>query len=198
MKNQKGSIALLALGALVAIMVLIGAVLFISYVNANNTANALEQGIKAQFEQNRNVLAQYGQKVLEAAQVPDMARDDLVKVAKEAITSRYGEEGSKAMFQMIQEQNPTVDPALYQKIQQIVEAGRNEFATSQQVLIDKKRAYETALGNFWQGMFMRMAGFPKIKLDDYKIVSTDRADNAFKAGKEEAPLQLRQSSPPVM
>jgi hypothetical protein len=35
-----------------------------------------------------------------------------------------------------------------------------------------------------------MAGYPKINLKDFDIVSTDRADTAFKT-KKEAPIQLR-------
>lgn len=194
MKKQQGSALVIALSILGVIAVIIG-VLVMSYISAFNTGNAMEQTLKATYTNNQNILAQYSQKVMEAAQVPDMARDDIVKVAKEAMQGRYGTEGSKAVFQMITEQNPSVDPTLYRQVQQIIEGGRTEFQNAQTRLIDQKRVYETALGSFWQGMWMRIAGYPKVNLADYKVITTDRTERTFQAGKEEAPLQLRQAKP---
>lgn len=194
MKKQQGSALVIALSILGVIAVIIG-VLVMSYISAFNTGNAMEQTLKATYTNNQNILAQYSQKVMEAAQVPDMARDDIVKVAKEAMQGRYGTEGSRAVFQMITEQNPSVDPTLYRQVQQIIEGGRTEFQNAQTRLIDQKRVYETALGSFWQGMWMRIAGYPKVNLADYKVITTDRTERTFQAGKEEAPLQLRQAKP---
>lgn len=162
-----------------------------SYVNAYNYGNEMEVRLKTKKENNRNVLAQYGQKVLEVAQVPDIYRKDLIELTKTAIQSRYGEDGSKATFQMIKEQNPNLDPSLYKQIQQVIEAGRNDFQQSQTEMLDIRRQYETALGSFWKGLWMKFAGYPKINLSDYEIVSTDRADSAFKNKKEEGPIKLR-------
>lgn len=188
--NQRGSALVVAL-CFIGFLVVVCGVLAMSYISAFNQGNQKEQAIKATYANNENVLAQYGQKVVEASQVPEMARDDMMKIAREAIGSRYGEDGSKAVFQMLREQNPQVDPQLYRQIQQIIESGRDEFKNSQTRLIDQKRDYETALGSFWTGMWLRVAGYPKINLDDYKVISTDRAQDAFKKGKESAPIQLR-------
>lgn len=179
--------ALIALGLLVAVI----GFLAVSYISAYNRGNRMEQDIKGTWENNENILASYGQKLQEAAQVPDMARDDMAKLAREALTARYGAEGSKALFQAIQEQNPQADPALYRQLQQIIEGGRNDFQNGQSRLIDQKRVYETALGTFWGGTWMRIAGYPKIDLSKYKAVSTDRASKAFETGRESGPLQLR-------
>lgn len=189
MKHQRGAALAIALSILGVIAALV-AVLAMSYISAYNKGNAMEQTLKATYKNNENILATYGQKVMEAAQVPEMARDDLAKVTREAIGGRYGDGGSKAVFQAIVEQNPTVDPELYRKLQQIVEAGRTEFQTAQTLLLDQKRLYETELGSFWGGMWLRIAGYPKVNLADFKMVTTDRAAQAFETGKE-APLQLR-------
>ncbi len=194
MKKQNGSALVIALSVLGFLAVVIG-VLVMSYISAFNTGNQLEKSLQATYSNNQNILAQYSQKVMEAAQVPDMARDDIVKVAKAAMEGRYGSEGSKAVFQMITEQNPTVDPMLYRQVQQIVEGGRNEFQNAQTRLIDQKRVYETALGSFWQGMWLRIAGYPKVNLADFKVITTDRTEATFQAGKEEAPLPLRANKP---
>jgi hypothetical protein len=170
----------------IAALVGIGAV---SYISAYNTGNRLEQTIKATYDNNRNILAQYGNKIAEAAQVPAMQRDDLSAVVTAALEGRYGEDGSRAVFQWIQEQNPQIDSTVYIQLQRMIEAGRNEFTTAQTKFTDQKRVYETALGSFWQGTWLSVAGYPKINLEEYKIVSTARADEAFETGVEE-PLQL--------
>ena len=177
------------IAVVVGLVGLIG-IVFMSYVSAYNAANRMENQIVATFEDNKNVLAQYSNRIAEAAQIPAMQRDDLVAVVTAALDARYGEEGSKAMFQFIQEQNPNIDSSVYTQLQRMIEAGRIDFATAQTRLIDQKRVYETALGSFWQGMWMRVAGYPKINLDDYKIVTNARTEEAFKTGVEE-PMKLR-------
>lgn len=178
---------LLIAGLSVVGIVGIGAV---SYISAYNTGNRLERSIVATDENNRNILAQYGNRVAEAAQIPAMQRDDLAAVVTAALEGRYGEDGSQAVFQFIQEQNPQIDSAVYVQLQRMIEAGRIEFAAAQTKLVDQKRVYETALGSFWQGTWMSFAGYPKIDLSEFQIVSTGRANNAFESGMEE-PMQLR-------
>lgn len=176
--------------AFVVIIVPVG-VCAISYVTAFNFGNRMEVQLKQKKEDNKNVLAQYGQKVLEIAQVPDMYKKDAIELTQASIQGRYGKDGSRAMFQMLKEQNPSLDSSMYKKIQQVIESGRNDFQNSQTQLLDIRRTYETALGNFWQGMWLRIAGYPKVNLSDFDIVSTDRADTAFKNKKEDGPIQLR-------
>lgn len=193
MNKQRGGLsgAVIALIVIAVSVALIGVIGFSSYVSAFNYGNSMEQSLKAVQTDNKNKLAQYGQKVLEVAQVPDMYKKDMVEITTAAIQGRYGEDGSKATFQFLKEQNPTLDPSMYKQIQQVIEAGRNDFQAGQTRQIDLRRSYETALGSFWQGMWMRFAGYPKLKLSDFDIVSTDRADNAFKNKKEDGPIKLR-------
>ena len=182
-------------GGIVAIVVAGLAVLLlaVSYISAYNAANQMEQTIKATYENNQNILSTYQQKVQEAAQVPGMMTDDIVKVTQAAITGRYGDNGSRAVFQAIAERNPQVSEKLYVKLQEIIEGGRDECKTNQTRLIDTKRAYETSLGSFGRGTFMHLAGYPRINLADYKVVKTDSAVNAFRTGRESGPMQLRPS-----
>lgn len=182
---------LLAFLGFVCLMLLAAGIAVVSYISASNNGNRMEKQIIAEYDNNKNILASYSQKIAEAAQVPDMMRDDLQKVVVGAIQARYGADGSKATMQWLQEQNPSLDPQIYRKLQQIIEAGRDEFKTSQTRLIDVKRNYETNLDFFWSGMWMRLAGYPKINLDDYKVVTTDKVEAAFKSGREEAPIKLR-------
>jgi hypothetical protein len=191
MRNQRGFSTLLVLGVITAVMVGCAAVLIGSFISAYNYGNTMEKQLVALRDNNKNIYAQYTQKVMEAAQVPAMYRDDVTKVVTAALEGRYGPEGSKATFQWLQEQNPTLDASVYVKIQQLIEAGRNEFQNGQTRLIDVRRSYETSLGYFWQGIWLRLAGYPKVNLAEFKPVTTDRTEKVFEAGKEDGPLKLR-------
>lgn len=180
-------------------LLLFGLVSFgLMYMSYANTGNRMEQGLVAKRDDVDQVLANYGQKVQEAAQVPNMATEDLQKVMKASFEGRYGADGSKATMQWIQENYPgQVDPQLYRQIQQIVESGRNDFVIAQRGLIDQKQIYLTALGNMPGGWMMQFAGYPKLNVgfnggkDDFKVIVTDRAADARKSGREAGPVQLR-------
>lgn len=189
--DKSTKLVLSVAAAFITFLLALGGIGFASYVSAYNYGNSIENQLKAAKENNRNKLAQYGQKVLEVAQVPDMYKKDMVEITTAAIQGRYGADGSKATFQFLKEQNPTLDPGLYKQIQQVVEAGRNDFQAGQTAMIDVRRQYETALGSFWQGMWMRFAGYPKVNLADFDIVSTDRANTVFQNKKEDGPIKLR-------
>lgn len=184
---SKGAIIGLSVAGLVAALIV---VFGFSYVSAYNMGNRYEQELAAVWEDNENILAQYGQKIKEAAQIPAMQREDLLALFTGAIEQRYGSEGSQAMFQWLQEQNPNLNQETYIQLQRMIEAGRNEFRVAQSKLVDTKRAYKTALGSFFTGTMLSMAGYPRVNLDEYKIVTTKRARKAFETGVEE-PMKLR-------
>ncbi len=176
----------------IGFIVVAGIVIGGSYVSAYNAANRMENNIMATYEDNEQILGQYGQKLGEAVQVPGLMKDDLVDVMAGAMAGRYGDDGAEAMFLAISEAYPgQVDASLYTQVQRIIEAGRDEFQAAQTRLVDQRRQYSTALGSFWTGTMMGIAGYPKIDLDDYTPISTSRAQNVFENGREEAPINLR-------
>lgn len=172
------------------VLLLLGLVTVSSVVGMNNTLVSLEAGLTAQYKQNQNNYDNMVKKVMEVAQVPDMATSDLEKLTKAAISGRYGANGSKAVFQFIKEQNPTIATDLYTKVQQVIESGRNSFEADQKVLLDKKRIYETSLNSFPANVVAKFLGFPKIDLAKIDIVTSDRTDKAFNDKKDEA-IKLR-------
>lgn len=162
------------------------------YVGAANSGNTFEQQIKYKFKDNENVLAQYGQKITEAAGVTGLAAEDLQKTIKSAISGRYGENGSTAVMQMITEQNPSIDATLYRNLQTMIAAGRDRFESAQTQRMAICQTYETKLGTVFGGTMMRIAGYPRIDLDNYcKVITTARADEAFRTGIESGPLLKR-------
>lgn len=174
-------IILAIVGGLISLAVLLGG---INYVKYSNMGVDYEQRIKATYDVNKITLNALTTKVQEVAQVPDMYKKDLQDVIKQTFEGRYGEDGSQAVFQMIQENNMNLDPTMYRQIQQVMESGRNEFKTSQQQLVDVTRNYEASLGYVWSGFWLRVAGYPKINLSEYKIIVTDEVDQKMKSGKD--------------
>lgn len=175
------------MGTLV-LLVLVG---ITSVISINNDCVQQEASLVAQYKQDQNNYDNMTKKIMEVAQVPTMMTDDLQKVTKAAIQGRYGKDGSKAVFQFIKEQNPTLSSEVYVKIQQVIEAGRNGFEANQKVLLDKKRVYETALNSFPGGIVAHSLGFPKIDLNKIDIVTSSDTEQAF-GTKKAAPLKLRQ------
>lgn len=174
---------------LVIVLALAGTVVGL-YISNANYANQMENRVVAQYDVNRNVLSNYTSRIMEMAQLPAMARDDLQQIVEATFQGRYGENGSQAVFQFIQEQNMSIDPQLYRNIQTSMEAGRNEFQTNQNRLIDLKRQYETSMGYVVKGFFIKMAGYPKIDLNKYNIIIEATTQERFETGVDRA-IQLR-------
>ncbi len=178
---------------LAVLLLLAGAVTLLvvgSYVTAANYGAQAENDLQATLDNNKNILSNYTLKVQEMAQVPEMYRDDLLKIVTATFEGRYGEGGSKATWQWLQEQNPNLDPALYNRLQQTMEAGRNEFQVAQTGLLDKKRVYNTNLDYVWKGFWLGVAGYPKIDLNEIKIITETSTQTKFATGVDSA-IQLR-------
>lgn len=187
MKNQTGNTSVaVAFGLLFAVVVIIAGIMF-SY---NNKAVRMEKGLDATWVNNQNILGQYTLKVQEIAQVPEMYKNDLKEVMSSALSSRYGADGSKANMQWIKEHAINFDSSMYTKIQQVMEAGRNEFQVAQTRLIDEKRAYVTTLETLPGKWIYGMMGFPSVDLNKYKPVLAADTSKAFEAGVQ-APVKLR-------
>ncbi|MGI0075786.1 MAG: hypothetical protein ACREAU_00075 [Nitrosopumilaceae archaeon] len=55
--------------------------------------------------------------------------------------------------------------------------------------IEDKRTYKTQLDSFWRGFWLARAGYPKIDLEKFQIISTDTVRHDFETGRGE-PIQL--------
>ena len=168
-----------------------GFLLFGSYVSAYNYGNRMDNQIKSQYTNMENVLSQYSQKIGEMVQVPTMYKDDLKEIVNSSMQGRYGNDGSKAVFQFLKESNPTLDSSMYKKIQESIEAGRNDFEIENKKLIDIKNEYNTSIGSFYFGTLLRIAGFPRIDLEKYQPISNSYAKETFEVGYEKTPIKLR-------
>ncbi len=67
---------------------------------------------------------------------------------------------------------------------------RGKFEIAQREMIDQRRSYETSLGTFPKSIFLSLAGYPKIDLSKYVIVTTEKARQTFET-KRDTGIQLR-------
>ena len=177
------------IGFLVTIL-LLAVISVLTVISMHNSAVRMEKGIQAQYEQNQNRRSAYVNSIAEAVQIPKMYKDDFKEIVTAALQGRYGKNGSQATFQWLKEHNINFDSSVYKKLQTMIEAGREKFAHEQKLLIDKKRQYETELQTFPGSLVYPILGFPRINLDDYKIVKSADNEAVFNKGVE-SPLKLR-------
>lgn len=155
----------------------------VTYANTVAFGAEQEQLIQTTHRNNVQILGQYTATISEAAQIPAMQRDNLKEVLKAAFEGRYGPDGSQAVFQFIRESYPgTIDNTLYQNLQTMIASGRTDFRDNQTKLLDQKRIYQTNLNYFFKGTLLKIAGYPKINLADYDVVTSDAASVAFSTG----------------
>ena len=152
---------LLITGAVIAGLVIAGGA---SYFSAHNSGVDMEANISAQYRNNQNIYSSFTSGVMEAAGVAEAYTEQVKEVVTAALQGRYGDEGSQAVFQFLQEDNPDLDASVFIKVQQLIEAGRAKFENSQTKLIDNCVTYEKALGYAWGGFWLKLAGYPK-KID---------------------------------
>lgn len=192
MNNQKGG----ATAAIIifALLAVITGTYFLGYLGYRNTAMSFENDIPAQYTQTQNVYDNGWKKVVEVAQVPAMQAAQVKDVYDGVMKGRYGADGSKAMIQVLQEQNPNLPTETYVTIQRTVEAFHDEFQSSQQNLIARKQEYAKFITATTAGLFYNWLGkFPHIHIgvptgtqDDYQIVTSDKTQGDFQRHKADA------------
>lgn len=184
-----GKIIFGVIALIVAIGVFIGVGSYISYYNYGVTT---ENALLTKQADNQQLLGKHSTQIGEMAQVADMQRDDLAKVYRDAMEGRYGDNGSTAVMQWIKEQNPTLDPTVYNRLQQRIEANREQFANAQKELLDMKNAYQNQLDRLWSGFWLKtIMNFPrKFQLEDIKIITSTHSNKAYETGVDDG-VQLR-------
>jgi hypothetical protein len=178
----------LVLGVVVFFIVMFSAVIGVgamSYIDAHNYSVEQEAGLAASWDDSQNVLTQYSLKVSEAIQVPAKYKDGYRELIEADMQGRYGEGGSKASWQWLKERNLDFDSTMYTKVQNMIEAGRNKFENSQREVIQKRKGYQTNINYLWRGFWIRMAGYPKVDLSKYDVISSTHAKKTFETGIDE-------------
>lgn len=158
------------------------------YMNMYNLGVQHETSIEAQVSQNQNKYSEFTQTAVEQMGIAREYQGAVKDVLTAAIEGRFGEGGSNAMFQAFTEAYPAeLDPRLYERVMQTVEAGRRDFSNEQKMLISKVQAYKLDLRSAWSGMWLGAAGFPNLDLADpqFNPVVTSQTRETFQTGTDE-------------
>ena len=161
------------------------AIVAIGYVSVNNTCVAKEATLTATKDNSKSVYDNFWKKVKEVAQVPAEYQNGMKETYAAIMDARY-KNSSKVMMNWIKEANPNFDSSMFVRVQQVIESGRNDFQDSQKQMIDQVRDYKTYVGQMPTSFFAHLAGYPKIKWEDFEVLTSDRTDDAFKTHKDEA------------
>lgn len=185
--NQKGSAGIIALG----VIGLIGAVLVMAVVWAIGLKNEfvrLESDITASHQGRQANLSQYTLRIMEMVKVPKMQRDDLKATIEAQIKSRYGQDGSKAVFQVLKENNVAVTPELYTNIQKEISGGRKDYEQNEKRLIEAKRIACNRIQTSPGDIVLRAFGYPTLHFgcrgdkDDYPVILSESSKDTFETG----------------
>ncbi len=80
--------AYILLSVLTSVVLVVG-ICASSYISNYNYGNRAEKTISSEYKNMENILAQYSLKVTEAAQIPAMQTEDLVKIFTSTLPARY-------------------------------------------------------------------------------------------------------------
>jgi hypothetical protein len=142
--------ALIAVGATLAVIVVLVISLF-AYINGiQKTMVAKETTLSAQYKMNQNDLSTYVNTIKESLGVAQTGNAALNKVLADAVSGRYdgntsAQPGTGTLFSAITEAYPdlTANAALFAKVQDAVLAGREGFKNKQDKLSDMIRDFDT-------------------------------------------------------
>ena len=186
MKKQVGStsiVALLVLAIIFGLTVMVFAVKYNAYVS-------LEEGIVAADRSRQTTLNNLSQKVKEAIGIRALNVEDIRNTVTEQIKTRSGEGGYKAFVLMLKEHNVAPDPALYQKIVNIIDVGRSSFENAEKMLIDRKQVACVRARQVPDKWILQIMGMPSLNIgcaggqDDFPVIMSSSVRATFETGED--------------
>lgn len=180
--------------AVVGVLAVFAGLFVVGYIGFKNDCIGAENALEAKYKENRSIYDNGWKTVVEKMQVSEVAYDKLQELYAGIMSGRYGPEGSRAMLQVIREDNPKADLKLFEQVQQSVEIFRNRFVQAQKELADRTQLYKDRFQKFPGSLYNGMAGFPRVDLAKYEMVTSARTEKVFEEKKDE-PLDLRPKKP---
>ena len=168
------------------VAVVIAALTALYVVSERNGFVHQELGITAAYDSNQAVLDQISQSIQGTNLAAKQYSDVVIKAITAGMSGRYGTNGSQASMQWIKENQQGIDPAVYSKLQQVIEANYATWKAAQVTLRDRVRVYEGSLQDFPGNMVASLTGFPRRDFDMalYKrMIVTEGTTEAFKTGR---------------
>lgn len=169
----------LVIGIASVVVVLLVSLLFVFWwVNTSNKEVALRNQILAKQRDNKNVYDSSWKQISQSAQVTEGQKKALLEIITGYAKARNGNGGGN-LATMVTEAVPNVDTSTFNQLMNIVSSARTRFERVQTEILDLSRAHNNCLTLFPSSIVC--GGRPPI---DITIVTSDRTENAFEAGKD--------------
>lgn len=185
-------------------VVLLGVVYFFSYASKDTQEVKLRETVVAQNRVCRNHFDNMFKVISQTAQVPsefmEQSKQAFKEIYQPLIEGRYqNSEGDQqnVMMKWVQESNPqfdmTASAKLYERLQVVIEAQRNEFTKQQDLLIDKHRQHRVFCNIFWNrnlfGMSDRVIPFCKDLpnpdvVDCIQLIDSKNTEQVYQTGED--------------
>lgn len=160
-------------------VILIGVVcLFSAYVSYNNKEVGLRTEANAQVKKIEGVHDKMWKIISQKAQISNDYKESFDSIYTHIMSGRYqsgGRDGS--LMKWITEANPQFDVSLYKDLSNSVEVYRNEFAISQEKMIDIMREHELLLLRFPSKFFIT-----DTRPIEYVIISSTNSKMVMESG----------------
>lgn len=190
------------------------------YAKINTLRNEgipIESGLNAQYLDNQNQLSAYISEFYETVGVANLKSDKMDTILVDAMKGRYegnssAQVGRGQLFSSIKEAYPNLDLSIYDRIIDLIHAGREHYKQAQSKLLDMLRSYDnwrsTGIVQSW--IIKNILGFPSERLEArigtqvtrgaaardqmYLIVTTADTQKAYQTGTMD-PLQIPGAKP---
>lgn len=158
--------------------------------STHDSAVHQEEVIQQLYKKSESTLSNYTIGIMEQAKIPQKYKADILEIIKANMSGRYGENGSGAVVQFMNEQNIQIDPKVYLNLQNAMISGRKEFKLSQDLLLESCRSYKVQLNSFFTGKIMSYQNFPKIDLNKFCEAVSDKNTKEVFETKEQKPVSI--------
>ena len=169
------------------------AIVVVWVINFNNSMISLQQQIEAKSADNRQIYSSIRIKIEQAGLVANQYSDQVVRALEIASEKRDCGGVAKGAMLWLKEENPSIDPSTYLKLQQIIEAEFTRFEANQTTLLDIGRIYKSRIRQFPGNIFAAVLG---ISLDDIAaymtVLTSAESRRDFDSGEMTAPETFNQ------
>lgn len=162
-------------------ILLIGIIIGMTWVSANNKEVGLRNAITAKQKDNQSRFDNMWKTISQTAQVSEKDRESLSKIFVEHAQARTGNGEGGSVMKWIQESVPTVDSSLFKNLQNIILSSREGWTRNQTEILDLKREHDNVLDKFPSSIFV--GGRSHIEV---QIVTSGRTKEAFDTGVDES------------
>lgn len=128
------------------------------------TVSNAHASLKSSIERNSKL-------ILNMAVVPASSVPDVQTRIKKAITGAFGEQGGRAVFQLVLEHNPHTDLELVSQYEVLTAKAQAEFSQAQAELQAQRSSYLAALAAPIQGRLLKLGDYTEKSIEQWQPLS---------------------------